>query len=89
MQVEFVGGPKCWNTRTFTAAAGARFLFLLFKFSSYMCIFSGWLSIHEIPGKGAFCNGEKIHVSQTDKVSYHVVTNIMAWFKNFFSQPNL
>ncbi|XP_057812110.1 phosphatase IMPL1, chloroplastic [Salvia miltiorrhiza] len=38
--VEFVGGPKCWNTRTFTAAAG----------------------------KGAFCNGEKIHVSQTDKV---------------------
>ncbi|KAL3616737.1 Phosphatase impl1, chloroplastic [Castilleja foliolosa] len=38
--VEFVGGPKCWNTRTFTAAAG----------------------------KGAFCNGEKIHASQTDKV---------------------
>ncbi|KAH6756940.1 myo-inositol monophosphatase like 1 [Perilla frutescens var. hirtella] len=38
--VEFVGGPKCWNTRTFTAAAG----------------------------KGAFCNGEKIHVSQTDKI---------------------
>ncbi|XP_047960286.1 phosphatase IMPL1, chloroplastic isoform X2 [Salvia hispanica] len=38
--VEFVGGPKCWNTRTFTAAAG----------------------------KGAFCNGEKIHVSQTDTV---------------------
>lgn len=38
--VEFVGGPKCWNTRTFTAAAG----------------------------KGAFCNGEKIHVSQTNKI---------------------
>ncbi|KAL6546223.1 Phosphatase impl1, chloroplastic [Orobanche minor] len=38
--VEFVGGPKCWNTRTFTAAAG----------------------------KGAFCNGDKLHVSQTDKV---------------------
>ncbi|KAK4491515.1 hypothetical protein RD792_002265 [Penstemon davidsonii] len=38
--VEFVGGPKCWNTRTFSAAAG----------------------------KGAFCNGEKIHVSPTDKV---------------------
>ncbi|XP_051128987.1 phosphatase IMPL1, chloroplastic [Andrographis paniculata] len=38
--VEFLGGPKCWNTRTFTAAVG----------------------------KGAFCNGEKIHASQTDKV---------------------
>ncbi|KAL7131285.1 hypothetical protein ABFS83_13G188100 [Erythranthe nasuta] len=38
--VEFVGGPKCWNTRTFTAAAG----------------------------KGAFCNGEKIHASSTDMV---------------------
>ncbi|MCD7448347.1 Phosphatase impl1, chloroplastic [Datura stramonium] len=38
--VEFVGGPMCWNTRTFSAAAG----------------------------KGAFANGEKIHVSGTDKV---------------------
>ncbi|CAN4080348.1 unnamed protein product [Withania somnifera] len=38
--VEFVGGPMCWNTRIFSAAAG----------------------------KGAFANGEKIHVSQTDKV---------------------
>lgn len=40
VQVEFVGGPMCWNTRIFSAAAG----------------------------KGAFANGEKIHVSQTDKV---------------------
>ncbi|XP_059287827.1 phosphatase IMPL1, chloroplastic isoform X2 [Lycium ferocissimum] len=40
LQVEFVGGPMCWNTRTFSAAAG----------------------------KGAFANGEKIHVSGTDKV---------------------
>ncbi|XP_004233230.1 phosphatase IMPL1, chloroplastic [Solanum lycopersicum] len=38
--VEFVGGPMCWNTRIFSAAAG----------------------------KGAFANGEKIHVSRTDKV---------------------
>ncbi|CAI9090502.1 OLC1v1025284C1 [Oldenlandia corymbosa var. corymbosa] len=38
--VEFVGGPMCWNTRTFSAASG----------------------------EGAFANGEKIHVSQTDKV---------------------
>ncbi|EPS71146.1 hypothetical protein M569_03612, partial [Genlisea aurea] len=38
--VEFLGGPFCWNTRTFTAAAG----------------------------KGSSCNGQKIHVSQTDKV---------------------
>nr|XP_009590604.1 phosphatase IMPL1, chloroplastic isoform X1 [Nicotiana tomentosiformis] len=38
--VEFVGGPMCWNTRIFSAAAG----------------------------KGAFANGEKIHVSGTDKV---------------------
>lgn len=38
--VEFVGGPKCWNTRIFTTASG----------------------------EGAFCNGEKIHASQTDKV---------------------
>lgn len=38
--VEFVGGPMCWNTRIFSAAAGG----------------------------GAFCNGQKIHVSQTDKV---------------------
>ncbi|KAI3988561.1 hypothetical protein MKX01_011458 [Papaver californicum] len=38
--VEFVGGPMCWNTRTFSASAGG----------------------------GAFCNGQKIHVSQTDQV---------------------
>ncbi|GMP71424.1 hypothetical protein CsSME_00029835 [Camellia sinensis var. sinensis] len=38
--VEFVGGPMCWNTRTFSAAAGG----------------------------GAFCNGQKIQVSHTDKV---------------------
>lgn len=38
--VEFVGGPMCWNTRTFSAVSGG----------------------------GAFCNGQKIHVSQTDKV---------------------
>ncbi|KAJ0081721.1 hypothetical protein Patl1_11887 [Pistacia atlantica] len=38
--VEFVGGPMCWNTRTFSATAGG----------------------------GAFCNGQKIHVSQTDQV---------------------
>ncbi|XP_060674071.1 phosphatase IMPL1, chloroplastic isoform X7 [Ziziphus jujuba] len=35
--VEFVGGPMCWNTRTFSATAGG----------------------------GAFCNGQKVHVSQT------------------------
>lgn len=38
--VEFIGGPMCWNTRTFSAAVG----------------------------KGAFCNGVKINVSETDKV---------------------
>ncbi|KAL9456553.1 hypothetical protein AB3S75_005727 [Citrus x aurantiifolia] len=38
--VEFVGGPMCWNTRTFSATAGG----------------------------GAFCNGQKIHASQIDKV---------------------
>ncbi|PSS02621.1 Phosphatase [Actinidia chinensis var. chinensis] len=38
--VEFVGGPMCWNTRTFSAAAGG----------------------------GAFCNGQRAHVSGTDKV---------------------
>ncbi|KAI5667658.1 hypothetical protein M9H77_17511 [Catharanthus roseus] len=38
--VEFVGGHMCWNTRTFSAAAG----------------------------EGAFANGDRIHVSQTDTV---------------------
>ncbi|GMH02677.1 hypothetical protein Nepgr_004516 [Nepenthes gracilis] len=38
--VEFVGGPMCWNTRTFKATAGG----------------------------GAFCNSQKIQVSQTDQV---------------------
>ncbi|XP_028759280.1 phosphatase IMPL1, chloroplastic [Neltuma alba] len=38
--VEFVGGPMCWNTRTFSAAAGG----------------------------GAFCNGQRIHVSTNDQV---------------------
>ncbi|KAG9458718.1 hypothetical protein H6P81_003226 [Aristolochia fimbriata] len=38
--VEFVGGPQCWNTRTFSASAGG----------------------------GAFCNGQRIHVSQTEQV---------------------
>ncbi|KAA3489188.1 phosphatase IMPL1, chloroplastic-like [Gossypium australe] len=45
--VEFVGGPMCWNTRTFTATAGG----------------------------GAFCNGQKIHPSKTDKVSDHTESN--------------
>ncbi|KAI7983867.1 hypothetical protein LOK49_LG15G01923 [Camellia lanceoleosa] len=40
--VEFVGGPMCWNTRTFSAVAGG----------------------------GAFCNGQKIQVSHTDKVKH-------------------
>ncbi|XP_060674211.1 phosphatase IMPL1, chloroplastic-like isoform X2 [Ziziphus jujuba] len=38
--VEFVGGPMCWNTHTFSATAGG----------------------------GAFCNGQKVHVSQTHQV---------------------
>ncbi|CAN6455425.1 unnamed protein product [Victoria cruziana] len=38
--VEFVGGPLCWNTRMFSAAAGG----------------------------GAFCNGQRISVSQADQV---------------------
>lgn len=38
--VEFVGGPMCWNTRTFSASSCG----------------------------GAFCNGQKIHVSQTNQV---------------------
>ncbi|XP_068657281.1 phosphatase IMPL1, chloroplastic [Aristolochia californica] len=38
--VEFVGGPMCWNTRTFSASAGG----------------------------GAFCNGQRMHVSQTEQV---------------------
>ncbi|KAJ6805272.1 phosphatase IMPL1, chloroplastic [Iris pallida] len=38
--VEFVGGPMCWNTRTFSASSRG----------------------------GAFCNGQKIHVSQTNQV---------------------
>ncbi|ONK60969.1 uncharacterized protein A4U43_C08F24630 [Asparagus officinalis] len=38
--VEFVGGPMCWDTRTFSASSCG----------------------------GAFCNGKKIHVSQTDQI---------------------
>ncbi|XP_020974266.1 phosphatase IMPL1, chloroplastic isoform X5 [Arachis ipaensis] len=38
--VEFVGGPMCWNTRTFSATTGG----------------------------GAFCNGERIQVSETNQV---------------------
>ncbi|KAI4306378.1 hypothetical protein L6164_029660 [Bauhinia variegata] len=38
--VEFVGGPMCWNTRTFSAIAGG----------------------------GAFCNDQRIHVSETKTV---------------------
>ncbi|GAB2220311.1 hypothetical protein Droror1_Dr00007955 [Drosera rotundifolia] len=38
--VEFVGGPFCWATRTFTATAGG----------------------------GAFCEGQRIHSSQTEQV---------------------
>nr|GLL39515.1 uncharacterized protein LOC109173760 [Ipomoea trifida] len=39
--VEFVGGPMCWSTRTYTAAVG----------------------------KGAYANGQKLSVTDTDKVS--------------------
>nr|GMD11698.1 phosphatase IMPL1, chloroplastic [Ipomoea batatas] len=38
--VEFVGGPLCWTTRTYTAAVG----------------------------KGAYANGQKLSVTDTDKV---------------------
>ncbi|XP_016185899.1 phosphatase IMPL1, chloroplastic-like isoform X1 [Arachis ipaensis] len=40
LMVEFVGGPMCWNTRTFSATTGG----------------------------GAFCNGERIQVSETNQV---------------------
>ncbi|KAL6502216.1 Phosphatase impl1, chloroplastic [Orobanche hederae] len=52
--VEFVGGPKCWNTRTFTAAAG----------------------------KGAFCNGDKLHVEQSLLVTGFGYDHDDAWSTN-------
>ncbi|CAL5364125.1 unnamed protein product [Camellia sinensis] len=61
--VEFVGGPMCWNTRTFSAAAGG----------------------------GAFCNGQKIQVSHTDKRLVKDVANNTLCFmasrhKEFFRE---
>ncbi|THG17456.1 hypothetical protein TEA_006846 [Camellia sinensis var. sinensis] len=61
--VEFVGGPMCWNTRTFSAAAGG----------------------------GAFCNGQKIQVSHTDKRLVEDVPNNTLCFmasrlKEFFHE---
>ncbi|TYI27111.1 hypothetical protein ES332_A05G156500v1 [Gossypium tomentosum] len=59
--VEFVGGPMCWNTRTYTATAGG----------------------------GAFCNGQKIHPSKTDKVEQSLLVTGFgcehddAWNTNF------
>lgn len=35
LQVEFVGGPMCWNTRLFTATAGTIFIFF---FSFFFCL---------------------------------------------------
>ncbi|CAL5346540.1 unnamed protein product [Camellia sinensis] len=56
--VEFVGGPMCWNTRTFSAAAGG----------------------------GAFCNGQKIQVSHTDKRLVEDVPNNTLCFMAQFMQ---
>ena len=36
-QVEFVGGPMCWNTRTFTATAGEIIIFLALCYLSCQC----------------------------------------------------
>ncbi|KAK9086094.1 hypothetical protein Sjap_026505 [Stephania japonica] len=59
--VEFVGGPMCWNTRTFTASSGG----------------------------GSFCNGQKIHASQTDQIERSLLITGFgyehddAWLTNF------
>lgn len=75
----------CWNTRTFSAASGKKTYFspvqvFLYGFVPLLFVFSecciqdkywliSWLLILILLGEGAFANGEKIHVSQTDKVS--------------------
>lgn len=56
----------CWNTRTFSAVAGKRFCFR--TRTNVIFFFVTIFMIHVIPGGGAYCNGQKIHVSKTDKV---------------------
>lgn len=102
LQVEFVGGPMCWNTRTFSATAGKKTLV-------FPCLSISWfwndvrfslditskegslkqtlstknftpLICSNILGGGAFCNGEKIHVSKTDKVSNMLLLLLLLLF---------
>lgn len=85
LQVEFVGGPMCWNTKTFSATA-RKIKKSLFKIDHHIlfCInyygkvifISFYLliySLYELSGGGAFCNGQKIQVSQTDKVPKYCI----------------
>lgn len=68
----------CWNTRTFSATAGMNisncnyYFFQNQKIILAQCCLSQFYVnglIFIITGGGAFCNGQKIHASQIDKVS--------------------
>ncbi|KAJ9707957.1 hypothetical protein PVL29_000156 [Vitis rotundifolia] len=72
--VEFVGGPMCWNTRIFSATTGNKVLsnelyLMHILYSNYeIKVGNVILTVYLFLGGGAFCNGQKIHASQTDLV---------------------
>lgn len=57
----------CWNSRTFSAASGNS---CLHSMDTYIYFIFFTQKNNCFPGEGAFCNGIKIHVSQTNKVSH-------------------
>lgn len=82
-----------WNTRIFSATAGKKFLFnfliVLFSFNyinHFVYLWIGLLLI--VSGGGAFCNGQKIHASQTDRVSDHIFIKIFK-FIHSTKLPNM
>ena len=69
----------CWNTRIFSATTGNKVLsdelyLMHILYSNYeIKVGNVILTVYLFLGGGAFCNGKKIHASQTDLVSHHYI----------------
>ena len=67
--MEFVGGPMCWNTRTFTATSGEQPCSVHFFSPTF---YMSTIPVLSVLGGGAFCNGQPIQVSANDTVSVDI-----------------
>lgn len=74
----------CWNTRIFSASSGNNL-----KVNSKDVFFQDSLDYFgkNLIGGGAFCNGQKIHASETDQVNGSLHTFLLFAIVVGFLQP--